>query len=346
MKIHIFLDIQDGPWGGGNQFLKALRVIWREEDCYAEDLNDADCVLVNSHHFDSQDNLERLLTALKNNPDMSVVHRIDGPVTFIRKSNDGTDDLIFKFNELFADASILQSKWSVDKTKELGYDIKVPVKVIYNAPDPTVFYPAESKKKNVKTKLIATSWSSNIRKGFDVYQWMDENLDWDKYEMSFIGNTDVFFKNVSHIPPMDSTTLSEALRESDIFITASKADPCSNSLIEALHCGLPALALKDGGHPELIGKAGEAFGSAEEIPTLLEKISDNQKNYVCKIKLSDIKEVAKQYYQFIKTAKGNHYTAQKHNEFMGMYVTHMRRHNPGLAARVFRKIKSKIFASG
>lgn len=348
MKIHVFLDIQDGPWGGGNQFLKALRAIWRKNGRYAESMEEADSVLVNSHHFESVENLEKLFSALRENPAMTVIHRIDGPVTFIRKSNDGTDDLIFEFNQLFADASILQSQWSVEKTGELGYDIKEPVSVIYNAPDPETFFPAKRKNgSDDKPRLIATSWSSNIRKGFDVYQWMDENLDWNRFDMTFVGNSDITFKNICHIPPVKSTELAELLRSHDIFVTASKADPCSNSLIEALHCGLPALVYDDGGHSELVGEGGEAFQNTREIPALLDKMAGQESSYAAKIKLPDISEVAAQYYEFISSVEVTDSGKEGNfDNFVKKYAAYLRRHNPGTVIKMMKKLRASLLRSG
>jgi hypothetical protein len=50
MKISINNKITEGAWGGGNQFLKALRKYFIKQECYAESLEGADVILFNSHH--------------------------------------------------------------------------------------------------------------------------------------------------------------------------------------------------------------------------------------------------------------------------------------------------------
>lgn len=35
MKIHILCEFVEGPWGGGNQFLKALRRYLRKKGVYS-----------------------------------------------------------------------------------------------------------------------------------------------------------------------------------------------------------------------------------------------------------------------------------------------------------------------
>ena len=58
----------------------------------------------------------------------------------------------------------------------------------------------------------------------------------------------------------------------DVYIAASQDDPCSNALLEALACGLPAAFLESGGHPELVGEGGLPFRDDEELPAVLDRL--------------------------------------------------------------------------
>ena len=58
----------------------------------------------------------------------------------------------------------------------------------------------------------------------------------------------------------------------DIYIAPSRNDPCSNALLEALACGLPALYRQSGGHPELVGDAGLPFRADEELGEALDRL--------------------------------------------------------------------------
>ena len=137
-----------------------------------------------------------------------------------------------------------------------------------------------------------------MNKGFDVYEYLDETLDFDKYEMRFIGNSPMEFRNIIHVPPCDSAVVAGYLKSSDIFVTASKSDPCSNSLIEALHCGLPAIARNCGGHPGIIGECGELFDNAEDIAPLIRKIEREYEGYRSKFSCPDIADISAQYESF------------------------------------------------
>ncbi len=57
-----------------------------------------------------------------------------------------------------------------------------------------------------------------------------------------------------------------------MYIAPSRDDPCSNALLEALACGLPAAFLASGGHPELVGDGGLPFEADEELPDVLDRL--------------------------------------------------------------------------
>jgi len=90
------------------------------------------------------------------------------------------------------------------------------------------------------------------------------------------------------------------LKSHDIYITASRNDPCSNALIEALACGLPALYLNDGGHPELVRAGGLPFNHEEEILPQLEKLVENYESFQRLITVPSLDSVAQKYLSIIR----------------------------------------------
>jgi glycosyltransferase involved in cell wall biosynthesis len=292
-KIHILFKFQDGPWGGGNQFLKALRGELKRKGLYSERPENADLILFNSHH-----DLSSVLWLKLKYPEKIFVHRIDGPIFFIRDKNLEIDKIIFKFSEKIADLSIFQSNWSLKKCIELGYTGEKHA-TIYNAPNNSIFNTVNKKKFDTsnKIRLIATSWSGNKNKGFDVYQYIDAHLDFSKYSFTFVGNipSNFKFKNIKYLKPLPTKELAVQLKDSDIFITASKNDPCSNSLIEALSCGLPSVGFNGGGHPELIQKGGETFNDVQDAIQKIEKIATHYATYQHNIPDYNIRKVANDY---------------------------------------------------
>jgi len=319
MKIHISYNFQKGPWGGGNQFLKALKEEFTKRGFYEEGIHDADIILFNSYPYGSEFYFNQILYLKQRYPDKIIVFRLDGPVSLIRGRDKEIDEIISLFNNLFTDGIIFQSNWCKEKNKKYFGISSVYEIVIHNAPDNEIFNKIGKKTFNPeeKVKLIATSWSSNWRKGFDIYKFLDENLDFSKYEMTFVGNSPIKFKNIKWIKPVDSKKLAGILKQNDIFITTSQQDPCSNSLIEALSCGLPAVALNDGGHPELVQRGGELFRGKEDIIEKINIVAKNYSYYQSKISDFSIKKVSKQYYDFAKKI----YDDVKNGEYKPKQVT-------------------------
>ena len=303
MKISICYEFVEGPWGGINQFLKSLKKEFINQGFFEEDFEKADILLFNGHPFGKQYFFDRILNLKQKFPDKIILYRIDGPISLYRDEDGEFDRCISMIASTFADGVIFQSNWCREQNKELFNVGSHYETVIYNAPDGTLFNQAGKKEvrgrnDSDKIKLIATSWSDNWNKGFEIYKYLDENLDFLRYEMTFVGNTPVEFKNIKHVNPVPSEELSGILREHNIYITASRNDPCSNSLIEALSCGLPSVALNDGGHPELIDSGGELFNGKEDVISKIEKVVNNYDYYKYKIPVFSIEKVAKYYYNF------------------------------------------------
>ena len=297
MKIHILFEFKQGAaGGGGNQFLKTLKQYLVDHGVYSEKVENADIVLFNSYQY-----IPEVANIKKTFPSKILLHRIDGPIRLYNNLSDKRDFVTNTANQLIADATIFQSVWSREENRKLGLKLNRFETTIMNAPDARYFNRKGKKvfSRDRKIKLIATSWSSNINKGFKIYQWLDKNLDFSKYSMVFVGNSPLKFTNIETVQPLSGEELALRLKESDIFITASQKDPCSNSLIEALHCGLPSVALKDGGHPDIIGQAGECFQLPEEIFYLLDKIVQNYNYYQSKINLPTMENVGEKYLEFM-----------------------------------------------
>lgn len=301
--ISIFHQFAPPPAGGGHQFLRAL---WHEAEARHLKVENnsishtTKACLFNSFNFD-----ENRLRHLRRDS-VLYVHRVDGPIDTYRGRNDGVDQYIWQINQKFADKTIFQSQYSLEKHLQLGLKFKNP-QIVINAVDPEIFHSQgrEPFSRQRKIRLIAASWSDNIRKGAPVYAWLDEHLDWERFEFTFVGRSQLKFKNIRMIEPVPSVVLAQLLRQHDIYITASQDDPCSNSLLEAMSCRNPAIYLKSGGHPEIVKQAGLGFDSAEEIPALLEQIVTEYEAFQSKIEVPSISDVTDRYLKILEFSNSN-----------------------------------------
>lgn len=320
MKIHILFKFVDEPTGGGHQFLKSLKGFFQSIDAYTDNAAQAQVILFNSHQ-----NIAVVAQLRLKHSGKTFIHRIDGPMRIYNTKSDKRDNIVYLANRYLADATLFQSVWSQQQNHRLGLPENLPETVISNASEPSIFNRVSKSEFSMerKVRLIATSWSKNWNKGFSVYQWLAEYLDFEKYEMVFVGNSPVEFKNIKHIPTLNSMELANKLKESDIYIFPSPIEACSNSLLEAMHCGLPAIAASGSSNPELVGKGGEIFSRPEEIPALLEKIIKNYHQYQANIAVPSIEEVGEQYYDFMTEVYNKVQSGRQKNKSFGLmdYIT-------------------------
>ena len=296
--IAIFHEFSPPPGGGGNQFLRAL---WGELERRGLRVENnsisrtTKVCLYNSFNFD----FERLRTLKRLN--CLMIHRVDGPISVYRGYDDGSDCHIWKINNELADATIFQSRYSLNKTLELGLEFKSP-HVITNAVNPAIFNPMGriAFDRSRKIRLISTSWSDNPNKGAKVYKQLEDSLDWERFEYTFVGRSKVKFERIRMVPPVNSEQLAEIRRQHDIYITASQHEACSNSLIESLSCGLPAIYIKSGSNAELVGEAGLGFSAPEEIPELLDRLVNEYEERQKKILLPTLAEVCDRYLEVMQ----------------------------------------------
>jgi glycosyltransferase involved in cell wall biosynthesis len=296
--VAVFHEFHPPPYGGGNQFLLALvRELERrglEIEVNRLSGGTRRC-LYNSFNFD----FRRLRRSARDG--VRMVHRVDGPIGVYRGFDDGTDRRIARINDELADATILQSQYSLDKHRELGIELRSPV-VITNSVDPAIFHPPRTQEplSGRRVRVITSSWSDNPRKGAEILAWLDRNLDFDEFEVTFAGRTQAAFERIEVVGPLPSDALAALLRGHDVYLAASRDDPCSNALLEGLACGLPAAFLRSGGHPELVGEAGIGFDDAEELPGVLARLRDELEERRAAIRVPALADVTDRYLEALR----------------------------------------------
>ena len=291
--VALFHEFEPPPSGGGHQFLRAL-VGELERRGHTVERNvvsgGTPACLFNSFNFD----FERLRRFAR--PGCRMVHRVDGPIGAYRGFDDGTDARIAAINAELSHATVLQSRYSLEKHGELGIPLRDPV-VITNTVDPAIFHPPAAREPldGRALRVIASSWSQNPRKGADVLEWLDRNVDPATVTVTFVGQTALQLRRIRHALPVDSRGVAALLRDHDVYLATSRDDPCSNALLEALACGLPAAYLDSGGHPELVGAGGLPFQSPEEVPDVVERLAADLDAYRERISVPSIASVADGY---------------------------------------------------
>lgn len=291
MKISIGSRIIDGPYGGGNEFLKNLKYYLEHNDHVVVDNlkdKDIDVILLTNplkdsetstfNHFDIQYYLRFI------NPSAVVFHRIN---ECDERKNTNYVNKSINFANKFVDINIFVSDWvrSVYKEYELYKKIHY---VIRGGPNEKIF---NSKNKEYwngeeNLKLVTHHWSNNTNKGFETYKIIDALAFKNNFEFTFIGNLpqNFEFKNAKVVKALHGEPLAHELKQNHIYVTASKNEPSGNHHMEGALCGLPVLYINSGALSEYCKNYGVEF----KIETFLESlnvIKDNYTNLTDKLRL-------------------------------------------------------------
>ncbi len=273
LTVCVPYEFRSGPWGGGNQFLKALVSSLSGRNNVTTKINrHTNVALVNSFTYNQKDikQIEKL--------SIPVVHRIDGPTFLIRGKDKEVDDKMFEFNQKNATVTIFQTFWSFVENLKLGYRPVNPI-IINNASDNKLFFKKIKSENSKKIRIVSTSWSENYKKGFHDFKRLSSLIDRNKYEYTFVGRLPEDIAGIEVISPKPSDQLNNILNDCDLYVAASVNDPCSNALVEALTVNLPVLYRKSGGHSELVSYGGISYSDEAKIYERLEVLSRHKDMY-------------------------------------------------------------------
>lgn len=159
-------------------------------------------------------------------------------------------------------------------------EIKTKGDVIYNGVDNDIFFP-KSEYNLDKIKLVTHHWSIDKLKGWDFYKKIDEWIEGNNIEFTIIGNIpdDISYKNTEIVPPLTGRSLSDKIKESNIYVTASQYEPCGNHYLEGIACGLPILYQSKGGGVLDMQEFGEEYYDLINFENKLNLITENYDKY-------------------------------------------------------------------
>ena len=84
-----------------------------------------------------------------------------------------------------------------------------------------------------------------------------------------------------------------------MFVFASQNEACSNALLEALACGLPALYVDSGSNAEVVGGGGIAFTDAVDAIAKLDEVVARWDELRAAIEVPSLAETADRYLEVL-----------------------------------------------
>ena len=296
MKISIGSKIVEGPWGGGNLFVKNLsQYLIGNGHKVIYDLSEPDIDLILLTDPRSRKESSSSFNHIEINRYKEHVNRNVKVIQRINECDERKDTE--NINEFYLEASnsadhvVFVSSWLENIYLNLGMEMK-KTSVILSGSNTDIFNPinADFLKKGMPVRLLTHHWSSHKNKGFEIYKLIDDLIEtkkWkDKLEFTYIGNVspDYKFNNSNILKPLAGEELASEIRKHHIYITASINEPSGNHHIEAAQCGLPILYIDSGGIPEYCEGFGISFNDdfekkLEIIISEYDKHKNNMKNY-------------------------------------------------------------------
>ena len=282
MKVAIGYHIQEGPWGGGNQFAKALTQTLRDERhqvCFSLDEPDIDIILLTEVRGRSPTgsfNAGSILRYLQfTNPEALVVHRINECDE--RKGTKNLNAFLMRANYV-ADHTIFVGSW----LRKLPLWREGTSSVLLNGSDPNVFKArlAVSREDRRPLRLVTHHWGAHWMKGRDVYAFLDRLIckaEWrERIQFTYIGNQPdgLVFSEANHLPPLSGSDLASELASHHVYITGSMNEPGAMHPVEGALSGLPLIYRDSGSMSEYCGGFGIAFDCIENLPAAIESMID------------------------------------------------------------------------
>lgn len=297
-KMYVNRAPVEGPWGGGNNFVKALYQYGKDYDFDVSNRLDenTDVIFMIDPRPDQTGFSIKEISEFKSfKPETKLVYRINE--CDARKGDRNKIDPLISYASNFVDLSVFISSWIKDYHTKEEWHCKNN-KVIYSGTNKDHFVPRE-KINNGKINLVTHHWSDNPHKGQDIYElldtWVASNKD---FTFTYIGRTKASFENTHILPPTFGKDLGEKLSKYDVYVSASRHYPGPNHIIESLACEIPTYAhTASGGAVEMVGDSHvyDSFESLEKI-LLQKKFSKNEGLLVP----NDWQKCMKEYFESIR----------------------------------------------
>jgi hypothetical protein len=275
MKVAINTRPLDGPWGGGNRFVKTLAAELEARGheavfALAPDVNLIVIIDPRSRNPQLSFTPGQVFAHLGAHPEAMVVHRINEC-----DERKGTKTMNFRLRvaNYVADHTVFIASW----LKDLGvWRREGTSSTILNGADAGVFMPRSAQRWDGTgpLKLVTHHWGAHGNKGWDVYGLIDRLVGepaWrGRLELTFVGNAPSgTYPNIRVVAPLDGKPLAEALAEHHAYVTASINEPAGMHHVEGGILGLPILYRKSGALPEYCAPYGVGFDGPQDFPAAL-----------------------------------------------------------------------------
>lgn len=133
---------------------------------------------------------------------------------------------------------------------------------------------------NSKINIIGVAQNWVKSKGVEDFNYLVKNLDFNKFNITLIGNKPRKVKidnNINFLGNLSNEKTLELIKNSDVFVNPTYVDTFPTVLIESLSCGTPIITYDVGGCKDIVGDCGQLISSGDK-ESLLNVINSFSKN--------------------------------------------------------------------
>lgn len=274
MKVFVNQDYVEGPWGGGNAFVKAM-LSHKKDITFTNKFTDLAKGDIDTFFVTNLDGHGGQLNIIQV---FDIARSMNAKIILRVNENDarkGTTGVDKRFADVMVncDHVVFVSNW-LKKYYEDKFDLSsISSSVIYNGVDHDVFKQCDKEMKfnNSKINIVSAHWSDNYLKGQDITEFLDEFVgnNSNEFTFSFIGRTKAKLNNSLHIQPLYGHELGKMLSKFDVNINGSRFDPGPNSVLESLACNVPTYVHEDGGGAVEFAGDDHVFKNVIELSQIL-----------------------------------------------------------------------------
>lgn len=288
MKVYFNRRVRREAWGGGAHWHSAMVdfLAERGHEVVSDLRDDLDLIVVLDPRHEEGGCDWRTLTSFKaSHPNVKLLHRVNECDARNGAAND--IDRQLKEANAIADSTVFISEWLRGYFFERGLR-PLNSSVVYNGCDLSVFKPSLELKPHSPVRLVTHHWSNNIGKGFDLYHALDKFVEKSerKYEFTYVGryNSSYTPKHTRVVAPLYGNALGDEIARHDVYVTASRNEPCGLHHLEGAACGLPVLYHEEGGGiVERASKHGLSFRDATTFVARLEELMADYPRFCSRI---------------------------------------------------------------
>ncbi len=276
MKVYINREPKYGPWGGG---AKTVNALWRElQNNGHEVVSNLSAGIDVIFCFDPRPNqygdwYQTFIDYCQLNTSTKLIQRVGDLGTHSKPELTRLVKQTLNISDYF----IFPSQWSKEWIGFVGDNAVI----IDNAPMPLFYnHRSENNKLENSVSVVTHHWSTNPKKGFNLYSKFDEWCKGENVTFNYIGQLPQGIKYDNHTRPVSAETLSQELPKHQIYLTASEEEAGANHVLEAMACGLPVVYKQDGGSiVDYCSPYGEGYSDFDGMICGLKKIIDNYSLY-------------------------------------------------------------------